>query len=307
MQVYLISLIVLLFLFLFFLIFQRKEKWEFLTHSTPILNKKNFEKLVYSDQALLPNKRNKEEWINLIKNSVAQGNFPQEIKDFVATFNNETPLVEIFVKYPSLKIIFTKELKQEIYKQGLMFPGVYTQYIFKDLYFQGREWYYTDNIIFIFNRDALKDLPYIVCNSVNYGQCAYDDLKDGFYGVGNLKILPSQDKVQNMINQKILKNKEYNNQKVEKLKKELEELKATENPNPIWIEEVEQEILGYQSDSNLFKYSNEILFDELPFSYVDAIITTDEDNLEWIKNIVDPLGTPVYYIPEEEIEFSKLK
>ena len=39
-----------------------------------------------------------------------------------------------------------------------------------------------------------------------------------------------------MINKKILKNKEYDDREVEKLKKELEELKATENL--IRIEEI---------------------------------------------------------------------
>lgn len=286
---------------------KRKENWDFLTHSTITLNKRRLEKLVYEDQALLPDPENKIRWIDVVQSYVNDSNFPQEIKDEVNGWNVNTPLVEVILKNPDLKIIFTSNLRKELFDYDLAFPAVYTQYIFNDMNYRGKEWYYSDDIIFLFNTNLLKDLPFMVCKGVVYGRCMYQENEDGFYGVGNYQEKPSLDKVQNMINEEINQNKESNMKKIEDLLIELKKFESEPEPDEIILEEIKNEIDGYQSDYDLFKFSNEILLDEIPFSYTDAIITTDEDKKRWIQEIVNPLGIPVYYIPKEDIDFYKLK
>lgn len=274
------------------------DDWDYIVHSTVGLNKNILTKIIWEDQALLPSEYNKDTWIKIMQNS----NLDSKLKKIISQFNLNTNLIEEFITNPELRTIYDhKEVKEKLWEEQIMFPAVYTSYIFKDLEYRGRYWNYMDGIVFIFDSQVLKDLPVVVCKSVNYGSCLYQELKEGFFSIsGDI----NTKQVRNMINNNIKKNLDRIKTKIKELQEEL----IKEKDNPEAVDEIQGEIEWYQKgdDPSIYRLTNEVLFDFLPINYLKAIIVNEEDNVNWVYEVVKPLGIPVYYFNEENMSYETI-
>ena len=160
-------------------------------------------------------------------------------------------------------------------------PGVYTYYLSNQLntnYLS--EWALLDykrnnNIVLVFDPKILKDLPFSICDSMNYGKCINQSISKEerqkyllLNSKGNMKKNPNMNHLVKHINKLITPQLEYDNDG--------------------------NEIMTYSD----FTYSHEIIFDYIPIQYIKAIIIHD---LSYKKEIEFYLpNIPVVIMPKPQ-------
>ena len=123
-------------------------------------------------------------------------------------------------------------------------PSVYTHYLFKNCEYNKDCWTWGCEIpliLFIISSKILRDKPFICCQNTMFGKCinigdTFYNFKKGFYGKGNLKRKPSMKELQEYINKKVKKNDINDN----------------------------------------YGLTHEIMFDNIPLKYVNAIFYFSE-------------------------------
>lgn len=89
------------------------------------------------------------------------------------------------------------------------YPAVYFSYVFQDLIYFGNDWAYglkgKRRCIICVNTEILKNLPFNICNSLNYGKC-HDNLEERIENLYELK---------NHINTTILNMRDYKVNKID--------------------------------------------------------------------------------------------
>jgi hypothetical protein len=90
-------------------------------------------------------------------------------------------------------------------------PGVYFSYLFQDLNYEGKYWYYpslgSHKVIFGISTDVLKDKPFIICKQASYGFCRNYNEEIIKQGKGNLMRRPNLAKLQHHINENVADDK----------------------------------------------------------------------------------------------------
>lgn len=169
----------------------------------------------------------------------------------------------IYSTYGSLKELNSIKKEQKLrpltieeYKEEYDYPPapfVYSHYMFSDLNYQPgtmAKLSYTPWVNFLIDINILKDKPFFICNGVIYGQCVTDKKSLLLQGKGNLKKIPSLQKLQTFINERLQKNKD------------------------------KKKYNGYQD----YTLSHEVLIDEIPLSYVFAILVSKKSE-EYILKV----------------------
>jgi len=186
------------------------SNWNFLLHST-VFHITIF-KNILEDYSLLPAYDSLIDWYQQIDDDFS---FNLLYKENKISKNNIklNCIIKNRIKYKDYfdNLYKNKDIVKDIFKKIEYIPAVYTQYIFKNLN-NKKDWLYQGvkhSIVFVINNKILKDKPFIACNSVSYGSCFFDKLKNDFYGEGNLKEIPRLNKFENKINKDILNKTDY--------------------------------------------------------------------------------------------------
>jgi hypothetical protein len=171
-------------------------------------------------------------------------------------------------------------------------PGVYTTYLSDKIdpdYL--KEWAFLDwmgrfNIVLIFDKSALKDLPFAICDHMSYGLC----------------IDPENSEQTNMIMNSKGKRKTQPDMTslVEHINKTIRESYVIEKEKPkgLWnkFKQIWKDKEPEQVEYNRFVFSHEVIFDQIPLKYLKAIVVYDRKYIKAIKSYLPRV--PVILMPK---------
>jgi len=168
-----------------------------------------------------------------------------------------------------------KELKDDNIQKSdninwIYTPAVYTSYIFSDLIYEEDKPFFGIHppILFVISSKILKDKPFICCEDMQYGNCVnlayyFYTFKKGFYGKGNLKRKPSMKELKDHVNKKIFK---------------------------------------FDDFKRHYFSSHEIMFDNIPFEYVNAIFYNDKVIIyEQLRKLFPQKNIHIVKLPTKQI------
>jgi len=226
----------------------RSKNWDVLIHASNLninilTSISNDNMLKVPDKQLTP-------WLNNLHTKSNFGNYFNYKNNRyniikLLTENIDNINVLKYEKESSGKFKMIKENKLENNEINWLYtPAVYTHYLFNNCNYNEYCWAWgcgVPDILFVISSKILRDKPFICCQNTMYGKCinigdTFYNFKKGFYGKGNLKRKPSMKQLQEYINKKVKKNE-----------------------------------INYN-----YSLTHEIMFDNIPLKYVNAIFYYDE-------------------------------
>lgn len=217
----------------------KSENWDVLVHA--IVNPLVLQ-YIAKDKILKPSDKEYNSWLFHKKTKKKFG-------DYFNYGNNRYNVIKLLTKNinkldslkskQNIKKSYHKELNNNNIKLYYHTPAVYTTYIFSETIYNEDTPFYGRHppIIFLISSKILKDKPFIFCNSMMYGHC-----------IRNFKYLE----------------KGFYGKGNLKIKPSMKEFK----------EFINNKIL--KSNERLYSSTHEIMFDNIPLKYVNAILYNDK-------------------------------